>query len=128
MTAVTYSDASSRRLGPCPPWCATNHAKGLFFHASPTWYSNHPFEHEGTWLSVEAIRFDAGGQAPEVVEVALAAFTNEDPHRRTRTYLKPGDAEVLAAIMEMLQGRGDEGLQQLAAALRQAAALAAGEQ
>lgn len=124
MTAITQGEHAAGQAGtPCPPWCTTDHAGGTRrFHAGPSWYSNHPFEYDCRYLSVYAVSFP--GDAAEVALQGTNAGDNEHPG----LWLQPQDAIALAAIVEMLQGRGDSGMRELAAQLRAAAGLAAGAQ
>lgn len=122
MTEVTQGERPGQAAEGCPPWCRTDHADGTrTFHAGLEWLSNHPFEHEGTYLEVFAIRFGMREEA----EVCLSGNAVRTGIRE-RVYLRPADAAKLATVIELLAGRSEAQLAELGAQLRAAAGQAGG--
>ena len=112
---------ANRRGDPCPEWCTTDHETpdpgGLFFdfHGGPAVRTEIPGAVVSIpdWIAVRPVAdgHPAVGDGPHVSVTGTVC-----------TWISPGDAEDIAALIEMLGRATPDQHAEVAAAIRQAAA------
>ena len=111
---------ANRRGDPCPPWCTTDHdtpsAGGHFydFHGGPAVRTEIPgaIVSIPDWIAVRPVSTGHPGDGEPNVSVTGTVCT----------WIRPGDAEDIAALIEMLGRATPDQHAEVAAAIRQAAA------
>ena len=111
---------ANRRGDPCPSWCTTDHdtpsAGGHFydFHGGPAVRTEIPgaIVSIPDWIAVRPVSTGHPGDGEPNVSVTGTVCT----------WIRPGDAEDIAALIEMLGRATPDQHAEVAAAIRQAAA------